>query len=167
MSLDKVVHRLSAPTSVVECKNMCDEESIDYMHSLQKQCKNVRASKTPMNVSKERWDMPRVVCSCAKPGKGIISRDCCRATIKAKNCHKKLKEVLPGPLDSGYPPKGMGISVRGFRVGHCAEPHAANTLLRETNCNVSQIVFGTAICTEDGSPRPACITCKATFKQLR
>ena len=167
MSLDKVIHRLPVPISVLECKRICDEESIDYMASLQTQCKKVRSTMNPTVASNKRWDMTRVVCSCGKPGKDIISRDGCRSTIKAKNCHKKLMKVLPGPLDSGYPPKGMGIPGRGFRVGHCAEPHAANTLLRETNCNVSQIVFGTSFATEDGSPRPACITCKATFKQLR
>ena len=167
MSLDKVIHRKPAPTSLLECKQLCDEESIDYMDSLQMLCKKVRTTKDPTITSNERWDMPKVVCSCGKTGNEIISRDCCRATIKAKNCHKKLIRVLPGPLDSNYPPKGMGIHGSGYRVGHCAEPHAANTLLRETNCNISQIIFGTSFATEDGSPRPACITCKATFKQLR
>lgn len=167
MSLNKVIHKLPAPASVSECKNMCNEESIDYIHSLQLKCKKVRATKNASVSSNVRWDMPRVVCSCGKPGKEIISRDCCRATITKRNCHHKLMRVLPGPLDSPYPPKGMGIHGSGFRVGHCAEPHAANTLLRETNCNVSEIVFGTSFATDDRSPRPACLTCKATFKQLR
>lgn len=60
------------------------------MDSLQTQCKKVRSTMNPTVASNKRWDMPRVVCSCGKPGKEIISRDGCRSTIKAKNCHKKL-----------------------------------------------------------------------------
>jgi len=167
MTLKKVIHRKSAPNTESKCKEICDEESMNYIKSLQIQCRKNRATKDPLVKSNEQWDMPRVVCSCGKPGSNIISIDSCRATIKASNCHPKLTKVLPGPLNSKFPLKGMGISGRGFRVGHCAEPHAANTLLRMTNCNVSHIVFGTAFRTEDCTFRDYCLTCKATFKQLK
>ena len=166
MSLGKLIHRQPAPISVTECKNVCNEASVDYISSLELKFKKVRATKEIKGSLNSEWDMPSVVCSCGKPGKEIISTDCCKTSIKSKNCHIKLKRVLPGPLDSPYPLKGMGIHGSGFRVGHCAEPHAANTLLKKTNCNVSDIVFGLSLATDDGSPRNACLTCKATFKQL-
>lgn len=166
-NIHNVIHVESEPQSIAECKVYANKASIGYYTVLKSRCNYNRRTRDPKDKSNASWDMPAVICSCNTPGRDVIVRDNCRATIKPKNCHPKLKKVLPGPLDSSYPRKGMHIGGRGFKVGHCAEPHAANTLLKITNCNVPEIVFGDSISTGDGSVMAPCLTCKATFKQLR
>lgn len=166
-TVHNVIHVDREPLSIAECRFLANEASIGYYTELKSRCNYNRRTRNPKDKSNASWDMPAVICSCSTPGRTVIVRDNCRTTIKPKNCHPKLKKVLPGPLDSIYPRKGMHINGRGFKVGHCAEPHAANTLLKITDCNVPEIVFGNSFSTGDGAVMEPCLTCKATFKQLK
>lgn len=53
------------------------------------------------------------------------------------------------------------------RVGHCAEPHAANELARRHNSvKIEDFEFGVAIRPRTLQPKSYCENCKHTFPQL-
>lgn len=54
-----------------------------------------------------------------------------------------------------------------YRLGHCAEQHAANDLLREQRCtNLNEIYFGRAIRPRTGQYMAPCENCKYIFPIL-
>lgn len=109
-------------------------------------------------------EYPPVVVACAQDNEncyiGITRHDVPKRCIH-KDLLKRLEKKLGKYGDSSQFEEKLAI-------GHCAEPQAANELLRnEWVKDIDDIYFGDAYRPRTGVVIPPCGNCKETFKNVR
>lgn len=123
------------------------------------------------NNSKYGFNIPKVVAACTS---NIPPFFVCRGRNNhdLQNPHPVLRVAYPPTKTNGIPTQRIP-GVKNYNpVGHCAEPHAANTLLfnmYDWGCpiRIEDIRFSLAYRVKNHSVVPYCGTCRLTFTQLR
>lgn len=106
-------------------------------------------------------DYPPVVAACAKTERRIYTSE--TKHIREEHIHETLLDELEklGPIGS------RSIHANNSRVGYCAEPNAANKLLKHERVNtLDDIYFGDAYRPRTGVVIPPCGNCQRTFKNV-
>lgn len=110
------------------------------------------------------WDYPAAVVSCKKNnGDNRIYSG--RSSKPTSGMYEPLLEIALTQLG------GVGHHSRNgcpYTIGNCAEPHAANKLLKNTAAAVGleQILFSTALRPRTRQVIPYCANCRAVFPSL-
>lgn len=110
------------------------------------------------------WDYPAAVVSCKKNnGDNRIYSG--RSSKPTSGMYEPLLEIALTQLG------GVGQQSRNgcpYTIGNCAEPHAANKLLKNTAAAVGleQILFSTALRPRTRQVIPYCANCRAVFPSL-
>lgn len=110
------------------------------------------------------WDYPAVVVSCKKNnGDNRIYNG--KSSKPTSGMYEPLLEIALTRLG------GVGQHSRNgcpYIIGNCAEPHAANKLLKNTAAAVGleQILFSTALRPRTRQVIPYCANCRAVFPSL-
>lgn len=108
-------------------------------------------------------DYPATVVSCSSKGSSIHKVEHSRSCQNYK-FDSRILDVLKtiGNVDGK-----SNIKDCDNRVGHCAEPHAANEMIKTSaKLKVADLEFGFAVRPRTKEIIPYCGNCKATFKQL-
>ena len=116
------------------------------------------------------FNIPKVVaaCTCNFPP-FIVCR--ARNNNDLQNPHPTLAAAYP-PVNNDMKPIQRIPGVRNYyRVGHCAEPHAAHILLNNMDewrhpIEINDIRFSLAFRIKNQAVVPYCGTCRLTFPQL-
>ena len=108
------------------------------------------------------WDYPAVVVSCKMNGGNnrIYNGD---SSKPISGMYEPQLEIALARLG------GVGHHSRNgcpYTIGNCAEPHAANRLLRDTHAELEQILFSTARRPRTRQLIPYCANCRAIFPSL-
>ena len=110
------------------------------------------------------WDYPAAVVSCKKNnGDNRIYSG--RSSKPTSGMYEPLLEIALTRLG------GVGQASRKgcpYTIGKCAEPHAANKVLKNTGTAVGldQILFSTALRPRTRQVIPYCANCRAVFPSL-
>lgn len=119
--------------------------------------KVIRSRRSP-----RKWDYPAVVVSC-KMNNGD-NRICNGKSSKpTSGMYEPLLEIALTRLG------GVGQHSRNgypYTIGNCAEPHAANKLLKDNCAGLDQILFSTALRPRTRQVIPYCANCRAVFSSL-
>lgn len=101
-------------------------------------------------------DYPATVVACASNLKKKIYDDTSRGIPHL---------IMPILLDALQQIGPIGAKCNGHVIGHCAEPHAANNLLKDQRgiLSLDQIYFGHAYRPRTGQVVPTCDNCRQTF----
>lgn len=155
-------------------KQELNTQAMEYCATLRKRVRKHRCNcpvEDLTSLKDDRWDIPRVVVSCASQKPPFISE-------KGRNC-SYMRSVHPALLRV-HQIKGIRIGskplreVKGaeyFVAGQCAEPHAAHRLLNQMDkvgitIGVCDILFSLAYRVKNSTVRAYCQTCKTVFPQL-
>lgn len=143
----------------------------EYCAILAKRVRKNRIEDDRPNRSRYGFNIPKVVAACTSTIPPFM-------VCKGRN-NKNLLNPHP-TLRGAYPPVNvhdMPVSrtiadVNYYPVGHCAEPHAADTLLKNMEekhhpIQIEEIRFSKAFKVKNHSIMPYCGTCRLTFPQLR
>ena len=138
------------------------------------QAKRIRKSRIDdslPNDGSHGFNIPKVVAACTS---NIPPYFVCRGRNNndLQNPHPTLAAAYPPVKANGHP---VNQSIPGLKYpppGHCAEPHAAHTLLLNMDAwkcpiAISNIRFSLAYRIKNQSVAPYCGTCRLTFPQLR
>ncbi len=110
----------------------------------------------------DRNDYPPVVVSCAQTPKNIYTSE--KKWIEAQQIHETLLNELENKLG---PVGSFTRYAENSRVGHCAEPNAANKLLRRERVQtLDDIYFGKAYRPRTGVVIPPCGNCRIVFNNV-
>lgn len=108
------------------------------------------------------WDYPAVVVSCKKNnGDNRIYNG--KSSKPTSGMYEMPLEIALTRLG------GVGHHARNgcpYTIGNCAEPHAANKLLRDTHAELDQILFSTALRPRTRQVIPYCANCREVFPSL-
>lgn len=108
------------------------------------------------------WDYPAVVVSCKKNNGDN--------RIYNGNSSKPTLGMYEPPLEIALTRLGgVGQHSRNgcpYTIGNCAEPHAANKLLKDNFVGLDQILFSTARRPRTRQLIPYCANCRAVFPSL-
>lgn len=135
-----------------------------------------------------QWDLPLTVCSCGTKKTPFIAQN-------GRNCSalRTPHPVLAAAYNNIVDGKGNKIgSIQlgskanaeiknilhlsgqsSYDAGRCAEPHAANRVLKEIDKRpghftaISDLLFSVALDARYPIVKPYCVTCKCVFPQLR
>ena len=108
------------------------------------------------------WDYPAVVVSC-KMNNGDNRIYNGKSSKPTSGMYEPLLEIALTQLG------GVGQQSRNgcpYTIGNCAEPHAANKLLKDTHVELDQILFSTALRPRTRQVIPYCANCRAVFPSL-
>lgn len=114
------------------------------------------------NFNKYRWDYPAtaVACSCYD-NPVLIEKDYSRGV---KSSH--LAPILANKLRL-LGTIGEKSNICNFIIGRCAEPHAANKIIKKTGCkDLANIYFSVAMRPRTREIIEYCNNCKSTFPSL-
>lgn len=108
------------------------------------------------------WDYPAVVVSCKMNGGNnrIYNGNSSKPT---SGMYEPLLEIALTQLG------GVGQHSRNgcpYTIGNCAEPHAANKLLKDNCVGLDRILFSTALRPRTRQVIPYCANCRAVFPSL-
>ena len=115
-----------------------------------------------LKLAKGKWDYPAVAC---------VSSDI-NGNGASKNYSRDVRDSSYNPLLTHYLKNKLGVSKLGERspvtrckngVGRCAEPHAANGTMNNTNCSVRDLVFSLSIRPRTRQIIEYCTNCKLSF----
>lgn len=156
----------NAPVSNVELNKKAKE----YCAILARRIRKNRIDDTLPNNGEEGFNIPKVVAACTTD---VPPYYVCRGRNNhdLQNPHPTLQAAYP-PVRNNKKPLVQNLpDVDYFRVGHCAEPHAAHTLLYNMDvCRhpiaIRDIRFSFAFRVKNQSVVPYCGTCRLTFPQL-
>lgn len=108
------------------------------------------------------WDYPAVVVSCKKNnGDNRIYNG--KSSKPTSGMYEMPLEIALTRLG------GVGHHSRNgcpYTIGNCAEPHAANRLLKDNCVGLDQILFSTALRPRTRQVIPYCANCRAVFPTL-
>ena len=110
------------------------------------------------------WDYPAAVVSCKKNnGDNRIYSG--RSSKPTSGMYEPLLEIALTRLGGVVQESRNGCP---YTIGNCAEPHAANKLLKNTAAAVGleQILFSTALRPRTRQVIPYCANCRAVFPSL-
>lgn len=110
------------------------------------------------------WDYPAAVVSCKKNnGDNRIYSG--RSSKPTSGMYEPLLEIALTRLGRVGQESRNGCP---YTIGNCAEPHAANKLLKNTAAAVGleQILFSTALRPRTRQVIPYCANCRAVFPSL-
>lgn len=108
------------------------------------------------------WDYPAVVVSC-KMNNGDNRIYNGKSSKPTSGMYEPLLEIALTQLG------GVGQQSRNgcpYTIGNCAEPHAANKLLKDNCVGLEQILFSTALRPRTRQVIPYCANCRAVFSSL-
>lgn len=122
-----------------------------------------RVVKRAKGKTPRRKDYPAVLVSCGDPTINIHKEECSR------DCrgYEYKPQIAQALLKIG--PIGGKSNIKGCAnfVGHCAEPHAANEVIKQgSKQSIGQLLFSEAIRPRTMQIVSYCDNCKAIFKQL-
>ena len=156
-----------APISTASLNNVAK----NYCASLSKRIRKNRIADDRPNNSKYGFNIPKVVAACSS---NVPPYFVCRGRNNhdLQNPHPVLAAAYPPLRGDNTPQYRIPGVKKHYRVGHCAEPHAAHTLLNnmyEWGCPIviSDIRFSLAYRVKNQSVVPYCGTCRLTFPQLK
>lgn len=143
----------------------------EYCALLAKRIRKNRINDERPNMSKFGYNIPKVVASCTSISPPyFVCRG--RNNKDLQNPHPLLRAAYPPLKGDGKPRNQSIIGVPYYPAGHCAEPHAAHTLLLNMDLYgkpiaIKDIRFSLAFSVKNQSVVPYCGTCRLTFPQLR
>lgn len=109
----------------------------------------------------EIWYYPAIAVACCCKKGSLIITDHSRG-VREKHLEPPLVLELQKLGNIGEPSK-IGEK---YIIGHCAEPHAANGLIKKTKCSIADIYFSLAIRPRTHEIKNYCANCIATFPNL-
>ena len=108
------------------------------------------------------WDYPAVVVSCKmNGGNNRIYNG--KSSKPIPGMYEPQLEIALTRLGGVGQHSGNGCP---YTIGNCAEPHAANKLLKDTHVELDQILFSTALRPRTRQVIPYCANCRAVFPSL-
>ena len=114
------------------------------------------------NNSKIHWDYPAVVVTCCYNHRHPIKRDYSRGV---RRIH--LVSALASKLEElGAIGDKCILNNCKYIIGRCAEPHAANGLMKSVNCNLDEIYFSVALRPRTREVVDYCENCRYVFSNL-
>lgn len=122
------------------------------------------ASKKSLHHGIRHWDYPTVVVACKDDNKTASGYSC---EVKENSFNPILRKYLEGKLGAKLGGKSK-IKGTGNIVGHCAENHAANNLMRKDKNfgdkeNILKIEFSKALITRTGETIDYCNNCTTAY----
>ena len=150
--------------------NALNKRAKEYCTILAKRIRKNRINDNLPNDGSPGFNIPKAVaaCTCDIPP-FIVCR--ARNNNDLQNPHPTLAAAYP-PVNNDMKPIQHIPGVRYYyRVGHCAEPHAAHILLNNMDAwmhpiEISDIRFSLAFRIKNQAVVPYCGTCRLTFPQL-
>ena len=146
-----------------------NKKAKEYCAILVKRVMKNRIDDSLPNDGSHGFNIPKVVaaCTCDIPP-FFVCRG--RNNNDLQNPHPTLARAYP-PVNGDMKPIIRMRGVRYYRVGHCAEPHAAHILLNNMDAynhpiSISDIRFSLAYKVKNQAVAPYCGTCRLTFPQL-
>lgn len=143
----------------------------NYCAHLARRMRKNRIDDTLPNDGSHGFNIPKVVAACtsSKPPYFV-----CRARNNntLQNPHPTLQAAYPPLRGDGTPINRIPGVKHHYPAGHCAEPHAAHTLLLNMDDQghpiaIRNIRFSLAFNVKNQAVVPYCGTCRLTFPQLR
>lgn len=143
----------------------------NYCAHLARRIRKNRIDDTLPNDGSHGFNIPKVVAACTS---NVPPYFVCRGRNNndLQTPHPTLQAAYP-PIWGNMKPVNQSIpDVEYYRVGHCAEPHAAHTLLNNMDfwghpIAIRDIRFSLAFNVKNQAVVPYCGTCRLTFPQLR
>ncbi len=141
-----------------------------YCAMLAKRIRKKRINDNRPNDGSPGFNIPKVVAACTSD---VSPYFVCRArnNNNLQAPHSTLAAAYPLLRGNGKPLHQTIPDVDYYPAGHCAEPHAAHTLLlnmeeRGNPISIGDIRFSFAFRVKNYSIVPYCGTCRLTFPQL-